>query len=62
MLSTDDQCAVLCILSHGTKGAIFGRDGRTVSEETIEKELDNVHCIQMADKPKVLIIQACQGG
>ncbi|KAI0222024.1 Caspase-2 [Lamellibrachia satsuma] len=51
----------LCILSHGAKGLIFGADGRTISIEKITTMFDGNHCQALSGKPKVFIIQACQG-
>ena len=58
----EDQCAVLCLLTHGVEDYIYGSDGRTLYLQRLLSSLDNIHCIQMANKPKVVVIQSCQGG
>ena len=62
LLTTDDQCAVLAILAHGMEGVVTGSDGGQIPIRDIIQQLDNVNCVQMATKPKVILIQACQGG
>lgn len=49
---------IVCILSHGNKGVIFGSDYIPVNITTIQEILSSK---QLLNKPKVLIIQACQG-
>ena len=63
-LEVGHQCAVLIILSHGSDGYVHGSDGHEhrVPIEKLVEYLDNIHCVQMAGKPKIIIIQACQGG
>ena len=53
--------AVLCILSHGGQGFICGSDGEELSMHSLSQYLDNKNCSAMANKPKLIIIQACQG-
>lgn len=49
---------VVCILSHGYKGIVYGSDSIPVAIEDIERIL----CTdRLLGKPKILIIQACQG-
>ena len=60
-LEPTDQMAVLCILSHGKDGFVYGSDGDCVPVNDILHYLDNIHCIQMAGKPKIVIINTCQG-
>ena len=52
-------CVVVCMLSHGDEGTIYGTDGLSVSIEETKKEFYGN--ISLKDKPKVWIIQACQG-
>ena len=61
-LKEDDQMAVLCILSHGGMNNIYGTDGKTIKLDTISDMLNNRNCPLMIGKPKLIIIQACQGG
>lgn len=56
------DCFVLVIMTHGTSGSIYGTDGKTVSIEEIKKQFNGENFPAMADKPKVLLIQACRGG
>ena len=60
--NNESKVFVLCILSHGEKGAIFGTDGKLVQVETLEELFDGNWCNQLAGRPKVFLIQACQGG
>ena len=54
---------IFIILSHGTKGHIYGSDGAKVNiDEEIIAAFDGIHCPQLAGKPKLFFIQACQGG
>lgn len=49
---------IVCILSHGYKGIVYGSDSIPVAIEDIERILCTDRLIS---KPKILIIQACQG-
>ena len=60
MMEKSDQMAVVCILSHGGNGFVYGSDGREVKVEDIAKHLDNKNCTAMAGKPKLVVVQACQ--
>ena len=61
-LEDEDQMAILCILSHGKEGTVFGYDEQEVKVKELSSYLNNTNCPQMKHKPKMLIIQACQGG
>ena len=61
-LTEEDQLAVLCILSHGGDQTIYGTDGKSITVMELLKSFDNFNCVQMAGKPKIAIVQACQGG
>ncbi len=52
---------VVCILSHGGEGTVFGTDGDEVSIEDVKTQFNNFNCHDLIDKPKIWIIQACQG-
>ena len=56
-----DAC-VVCILSHGEEGYIFGTDGRKILLDNVLSLFDNSHCKHLIGKPKIFIIQACRGG
>nr|CAH0113037.1 unnamed protein product [Daphnia galeata] len=52
-------CLVVCILSHGDEGTICTSDGSHVSIEETKKKFYRSKSLK--DKPKIWIIQACQG-
>lgn len=49
---------IVCILSHGYKGVVYGANSVPVKIEDIEKLIISDRLI---GKPKILIVQACQG-
>lgn len=51
-------CKVVCLLSHGEKGAIIGIDEKDVMLEQIFESFKNVSTL--FGKPKLFFIQACQ--
>ena len=54
---------VLCIMSHGAAGVIYGKDnGKVDIDHDIIKQFDGKNCPYLAGKPKIFILQACQGG
>ncbi|EOB05063.1 Caspase-10, partial [Anas platyrhynchos] len=57
----DRDCFICCILSHGESGAIYGKDGELVSIRVIMSYFTAKRCPQLAEKPKLFFIQACQG-
>jgi len=53
---------VFVIMSHGRPGHILGIDGKEVSiKDEIIKQFDGENCKVLIGKPKIFIIQACQG-
>ena len=52
---------VMCILSHGEKGVIFSSDSIPIPMDTIKSYFDGNNCLSLMTKPKIFIIQACQG-
>jgi len=53
---------VFIILSHGTRGSVYGTDCKKVLiEEEIIGQFDGNNCPKLAGKPKLFFIQACQG-
>ncbi|XP_005113266.2 cell death protein 3, partial [Aplysia californica] len=56
-----DAC-VICLLSHGEEGYIFGTDGKRIPLDEIFLLFGNTNCKELMGKPKVFIIQACRGG
>ncbi|XP_054903685.1 caspase-2 isoform X2 [Poeciliopsis prolifica] len=57
---TVDSC-VVCLLSHGVEGAIYGIDGQLVQLDWVFEAFDNAHCPLLQNKPKMFFIQACRG-
>ena len=55
------DCFALIILSHGDEGVVKGVDGKQVEISWIKTCFDGYFCPKLAGKPKLLIIQACQG-
>ncbi|XP_019378750.1 PREDICTED: caspase-10 isoform X1 [Gavialis gangeticus] len=63
-LSNDHKsrdCFICCILSHGESGIIYGTDELKVPIRTITSYFTASQCPQLAEKPKLFFIQACQG-
>jgi len=58
----DSKVFVLCILSHGESGLVYGSDGNAVQVEELETMFDGQHCTQLVGRPKLFLLQACQGG
>ncbi len=52
---------VICILSHGNKGVVYGVDCLSVSINHLRDMFSSGNCPAMAGKPKIFIIFACQG-
>ncbi len=50
---------VVCILSHGSKGLVYGVDFKAVPIEGLKYRLGR--CEALKGKPKMFIILACQG-
>ncbi|KAG1669181.1 Caspase [Nymphon striatum] len=56
----DADCFVCCILSHGDMGVLYGRDGKFPTDMMFSPFHGDA-CPSLAGKPKLFIIQACQG-
>ena len=53
---------VVCLLSHGGLGTVCGVDNEEVNVVQLQYEIFNSEsCPDLSDKPKIFIIQACQG-
>ena len=50
---------VVCILSHGGPGEVYGIDGQPVMEASIRQTFQGV--VELRDKLQLFIIQACRG-
>ena len=56
------KCLVVCILTHGVDGQIYGSDGMLVSVQELTRTFSGTKCPTLAGKPKVFLLQACRGG
>uniref|UniRef100_A0A3P8U752 Caspase 20, apoptosis-related cysteine peptidase n=1 Tax=Amphiprion percula TaxID=161767 RepID=A0A3P8U752_AMPPE len=52
---------ICCLLSHGVKGAVLGTDRNPVSIKHITRSFRATEQSALKGKPKVFLIQACQG-
>lgn len=59
-VTKDDSIFMLCILSHGVKGHVYAADSVKVKMDDIQSMLDSEEAVNIHDKPKLLIVQACQ--
>ena len=55
-------CLVVCLLSHGRENAIACSDGNCVNIDKLKYEFALNKCPSLYGKPKIFIVQACQGG
>ena len=55
-------CLVVCLLSHGRENAIACSDGNRVNINKLKYEFALNKCPSLYGKPKIFIVQACQGG
>ncbi|KAK3083510.1 hypothetical protein FSP39_024443 [Pinctada imbricata] len=58
---TNYDCLVVCILSHGVLGHVYGTNGRLVNIKDCTGCFRAQVCPSLAGKPKLFFIQACQG-
>lgn len=52
---------ICCILSHGNKGVVFGTDWKSLGIKEITRTFKATDTSALTNKPKVFVIQACQG-
>lgn len=52
---------ICCILSHGKKGVVLGIDGKPLCIKQITKTFKATDQSALTGKPKVFLVQACQG-
>ncbi|XP_056619070.1 caspase-2 isoform X2 [Triplophysa dalaica] len=57
----DYDCCVVCLLSHGIEGSIYGTDGELLMLDWVFEVFDNARCPLLQNKPKMFFIQACRG-
>ena len=55
------DCFVLCLMSHGSEGFVYGADGERVLLENVRDFFSNSRCITLQGKPKLFVIQASRG-
>ncbi|CAH8440182.1 unnamed protein product, partial [Heterobilharzia americana] len=55
------NCLVICLMSHGTIGRIYGVDGNSLSIHELTSLFTADNCPSLAGKPKIFFIQACRG-
>ncbi|XP_076601083.1 caspase-8-like [Chaetodon auriga] len=53
---------ICCILSHGKKSVVLGTDRKPLSIKQITRTFKATNQSALTGKPKVFLIQACQGG
>ncbi|KAK1889614.1 Caspase-8 [Dissostichus eleginoides] len=53
---------ICCVLSHGNKGVVLGIDGQPLPIKQITRTFMATRQSPLTAKPKVFLIQACQGG
>jgi len=54
-------CLVVCLLSHGIENAIAGADSLYVNVNKLKYKFSYNKCPSLYGKPKIFIVQACQG-
>ncbi|XP_057370248.2 uncharacterized protein LOC130691334 [Daphnia carinata] len=57
----DYGCLVVCFLSHGIENEIMCYDGLYVNINELKYEFSLAKCPNLYGKPKIFIVQACQG-
>ena len=57
---SDADCLIVCVLTHGDKGFLWGRDS-TYPVDELYSNFTSDKCPSLAGKPKLFFVQACQG-
>jgi len=57
---TDQDCLIVCVLTHGDANCLYAKDEKYYIEYLFESFKSDV-CKTLAGKPKIFIIQACRG-
>ncbi|XP_037948387.1 caspase-like [Teleopsis dalmanni] len=57
---TDNDCILIAIMSHGEMGYIYAKDAQ-YKLDSISHYFTAQNCATLAGKPKIFLIQACQG-
>lgn len=55
------DCFVFCVLTHGKFGSVYSSDGALIPIREIMSHFTALECPNLANKPKLFFIQACQG-
>lgn len=59
---THGDAFICCVLSHGNKGVVLGIDAQPLPIKQITRTFKATDQSPLTGKPKVFLIQACQGG
>lgn len=59
--SSEDDCFVCCILTHGENGSLYSVDGGKIPVDDVLDFFRGDRCANLAGKPKLFFIQACRG-
>ncbi|KAL8599688.1 hypothetical protein ACOMHN_064134 [Nucella lapillus] len=59
-VSPSHNCFVCAVLTHGDHGMIYGTDGKKVALDDLMAAITD-NCSLLLGKPKIFLIQACQG-
>ena len=54
-------CLVVCLLSHGIENAVAGADSLYINVNKLKYKFSYNNCPSLYGKPKIFIVQACQG-
>uniref|UniRef100_A0A3Q3FK38 Caspase-8-like n=1 Tax=Labrus bergylta TaxID=56723 RepID=A0A3Q3FK38_9LABR len=57
----EEDALVICVLSHGEKGSVYGSDEKEVYIRDLTLPFTSEKAPTLAGKPKLFFIQACQG-
>lgn len=57
----NEDALVVCVLSHGLEGCVYGSDDVEVSLQDLTRPFTSYNAPSLAGKPKLFFIQACQG-
>ncbi|XP_028328225.1 caspase-8-like isoform X2 [Gouania willdenowi] len=57
----NEDALVVCVLSHGDQGCVFGTDEKKVSLKELTLPFTGIQAPTLTGKPKLFFIQACQG-
>ncbi|KAJ8979554.1 hypothetical protein NQ317_017703 [Molorchus minor] len=58
---TNESSFIVCIMSHGDKGVVYGSNSCKVKVSKIQEIMCKTKNKNLEDKPKILILQSCQG-